>query len=251
MSQLQDRIARERQSYEGDIRDQSRRLHRRFMHVFYCPNSLFGERQREKFIGQRAKGAQVLEVGCGAASTLETLLERGPKRLVGIDLSRKEIERARTRLGSRAHFAVMDAHRLCFPDASFDLVVGRSILHHLEYKVALREVSRVLKSGGAAAFVEPLADNPAAKIYQAFTSRAHTPDEWPLSRKQIRWADCLFEESDHVFCGFFSTALAIATSLVTKNSANVILRAADRADRTLAFTPARYWMRCAYLHWTK
>jgi len=108
-----------------------------------------------------------------------------------------------------------------------------------------------LKPGGAAAFAEPLADNPIAKLYQSFTPKAHTPDEWPLSQKQIRWADRFFRTSDHVFCGFFSTALGMATSLVTRDPENVVLRVADRMDRIVAATPARYWMRYVYLNWTK
>ena len=44
---------------------------------------------------------------------------------------------------------------LPFRDCSFDRVFGGGTLHHMELESALRELCRVLKPGGRAAFVEP------------------------------------------------------------------------------------------------
>ena len=42
---------------------------------------------------------------------------------------------------------MQNAYALSYPDESFDLVVGSSILHHLDIGEALRRVYRVLRPG--------------------------------------------------------------------------------------------------------
>jgi len=56
-------------------------------------------------------------------------------------------------LASRLATNVCDAERLPFEDASFDLVVGHAVLHHLpDLDQAFREFNRVLKPGGTLVF---------------------------------------------------------------------------------------------------
>jgi len=54
---------------------------------------------------------------------------------------------------------LFDANRLPFKDQSFDLVIGNSVLHHFaRFENTIRDASRVLRRGGAAAFGEPILD---------------------------------------------------------------------------------------------
>jgi hypothetical protein len=41
------------------------------------------------------------------------------------------------------------------------------------------------------------------------------------------------------------------SSVVFPNPDNALMRAADRVDRVIAKTPAKYWMRSAILAWRK
>ena len=50
----------------------------------------------------------------------------------------------------------MDCAHTEFPDASFDVVHGSGILHHVGPDAGLREVRRLLAPGGVAIFLEPL-----------------------------------------------------------------------------------------------
>ncbi|TMI75292.1 MAG: class I SAM-dependent methyltransferase [Bacillati bacterium ANGP1] len=249
---LRDRVNREKAAYDvGDVWEKCHRLHSRFWHVSWCPNSLFGEACFWQIVDGNVPGRIVLDCGCYNGTITEELLSRHPQKVVGIDISKRAIAEAKTRFGSRAEFRVMDAHRMEFPDDSFDFVVGRAILHHLDYEIAIREIRRVLKPGGRALFMEPLRDNPAAKLFRFLTPRAHTKDELPLSRHQILWADRVMGAGDHMFVNLFSVPVGILTSLFIKLPDNFFTRAADRVDRWVASRQIRYWMRQVILVWRK
>ncbi len=68
-------------------------------------------------------------------------------------------ERARRRVAG-ARFVLADVSALPFRTASFDGVVGSSVLHHLDPDTALPEIHRVLASDGRASFTEPNMLNP-------------------------------------------------------------------------------------------
>ena len=64
------------------------------------------------------------------------------------------------RLGLEVETVRTDAERLPFPDASFDLVLGHAVLHHIpDVERAMSEFARVLRPGGTVAFCgEPSAN---------------------------------------------------------------------------------------------
>jgi SAM-dependent methyltransferase len=182
---------------------------------------------------------------------MPAVLAARPQRLLVVDISMKELEAVREEFGNRAGYSLMDGHALAVPDESFDLVVGRAIVHHLEYETAIREIHRVLAPGGLAAFVEPLRGNPLLALARVLTPRARTRDEAPLSATQLRLADRVFGSSHHLFFNLFSVPAGMMSSLVFTTPDNALMRVADRLDRILARTPAKYWMRSAILAWRK
>jgi ubiquinone/menaquinone biosynthesis C-methylase UbiE len=97
--------------------------------------------------------ARILDAGCGDGRLLARFVEWGaaPERLAGVDLSEARVARARERVpGARIERA--DAAALPFPDGVFDLVTMctllSSIIDGAQRTAALREASRVLRSGG-------------------------------------------------------------------------------------------------------
>jgi SAM-dependent methyltransferase len=106
------------------------------------------------FAGIRA-GMKVLDVGCGTGVVALTAARAGA-RVVGVDLTPKLIERARENtaiMGLDADWYVGDAEALPFADAEFDAVVSQ--FGHMfapRPDLAVREMLRVLKPGGAVAF---------------------------------------------------------------------------------------------------
>jgi SAM-dependent methyltransferase len=105
-------------------------------------------------------GCSVLDVGSGAGEFLIEVASRVEGlRAVGIDFSESMVKTARSRAqeaGVVVEFATGDAHRLDFPDESFDRVnCSRVLLHLNDPAAAIGEMARVLVPGGRVAIVEP------------------------------------------------------------------------------------------------
>jgi SAM-dependent methyltransferase len=136
-----------------------------------------------EFIGD-LRGRDVLEVGCGLGA-LSTLLARSGARVHAFDLSPRSIEVARRRaemhgVGDAVELTIAAGEAMPYADESFDVVVGKGVLHHLDVDLAAPELHRVLRPGGRAAFTEPLGTNPVI---------AFARDHLPYPRKNPRGAD--------------------------------------------------------------
>lgn len=104
--------------------------------------------------GFLAKGAEVLDVGCGAGSNV-LFLARAGLRASGIDLSPGAVAAARGR-AAEARLDVMvqegDVLALPFSNGSFDALVDNGCFHTIALRRRRRyaeEVHRVLRPGGA------------------------------------------------------------------------------------------------------
>lgn len=192
--QTDGRITREKNSYdEGNVWDESHKIHLRFHHLFSCPNTLYGESFFESKLAELCKGQKVLDYGCSDGGLAAKCRSLGAARIVGIDISEKGISKARAAFGGIGEFHVCDAHEISIiGEGEMDVVVGRAILHHLDFETAIHQIIRVLRPGGNALFAEPLYDNPVSKLFRRMTPKARTLDEKPLMRKQIEWADTCF-----------------------------------------------------------
>lgn len=102
----------------------------------------------------RTDDVKILDVGCGIGFWLVEFWERGCRNIYGIDISPRSIDLARKRCmlyGAIANISVGNAERMDFPDASFDHVNCFGVIHHTPHpQDAVREIHRVLKSGGTA-----------------------------------------------------------------------------------------------------
>jgi SAM-dependent methyltransferase len=94
----------------------------------------------------RVTGArQILDVGCGEGFTLHRLRQEGVRAsMVGIDYSSAALSWGRAQDIAHSPVNVADAHRLPFPNNSFDLVLCLEVLEHLpDSSLGLRELLRV------------------------------------------------------------------------------------------------------------
>lgn len=99
----------------------------------------------------RLRGKRVLEIGCGMGLHSE-LIARAGADLTSIDLSPTSVEATSRRFalkGLTGDVRQMDAEKLDFPDAAFDLVWSWGVIHHSAHTGrVVREIHRVLKPGG-------------------------------------------------------------------------------------------------------
>ncbi len=101
-------------------------------------------------------GFRVLDIGCGTGSLAVLIKRMHPEvEVIGVDPDPASLsisKRKANRAGLSIEFDRGFSDHLSYPDASFDRVFSSFMLHHLEPSeraATLREIGRVLKSGGS------------------------------------------------------------------------------------------------------
>jgi ubiquinone/menaquinone biosynthesis C-methylase UbiE len=126
----------------------------------------FGAIGQEQVAGKLAKAlgaeperafGEALEIGAGTGYFSLNLLQLGTvERVTATDISQGMLDSLKAtahRLGLEVGTVRAEAERLPFDDASFDVVFGHAVLHHIpDLPTALAEFRRVLRPGGTVAF---------------------------------------------------------------------------------------------------
>lgn len=103
----------------------------------------------------------VLDLGCGVGE-IGRRLDRGGRRIVGVDVALGALRRARPELRS-ARLALFDGYRLPFREDGFDLVLAVCVVHHVPPRAwpgFFAEMARVVRPGGLAVVFEHNPLNP-------------------------------------------------------------------------------------------
>jgi SAM-dependent methyltransferase len=107
----------------------------------------------ERALDEASANGVVLDVGCGEGATLRSLRSESPGLVtVGCDLSHHRA----TRAAATSPALVGDCEHLPLADASCTLVVFRHVVEHVDDRVALSEITRVLQPGGVLYLETPL-----------------------------------------------------------------------------------------------
>ena len=125
----------------------------------------------------------ILDLGTGTALIPIELCKRlGDCRVMAADAAVSMLELARynvevNSLRERIELAHVDAKRLPFPDAMFDVVMSNSIIHHIPEPIhVLREAVRVARPGGVLFFrdlVRPKTDDELNHLVATYTAGAN------------------------------------------------------------------------------
>ncbi|MFP4655167.1 MAG: methyltransferase domain-containing protein [Methanohalobium sp.] len=137
------------------------------------------ERMASK-INNLDKNSKVLDIGAGYGGAARYLARNNGCQVVALNLSEVENERDRKMNKEQAldHLVkVVDGsfEELPYPDDSFDVVWSQdSILHSGEREQVIKEVARVLKSGGNFIFTDPMqTDDCPVGVLQPILDRIH------------------------------------------------------------------------------
>jgi 2-polyprenyl-3-methyl-5-hydroxy-6-metoxy-1,4-benzoquinol methylase len=126
-------------------------------------------------------GSRVLDLGCGAGQLTLHLAQAGAAEVIGIDVSERMLEIARTqRAESLVTYLRASMDEAEFPAGRFELVVSSLALHYVEdYRRLVRRVADWLVPGGVIVF---------STEHPMFTARA-SDDGWirDAGGEPLRW----------------------------------------------------------------
>jgi SAM-dependent methyltransferase len=140
------------------------------------------------------RGKSILDVGCGCGWFSIFLAQKGARYVHGFDISPKMIEVAKKRasvnnVSDKINFRAYMAEEIRFDDNMFDLIVGISVLHHIDLKKFSDIMTRILNKDGKAIFIEPLGEN---KIIEFVRNKINlgflgerTEEEKPLTFESV------------------------------------------------------------------
>jgi len=134
-------------------------------------------------------GGRILEVGVGTGLSLPDY--SWSNHLIGVDLSAPMLRKAKARVAEHRltnvdGLAVMDAQRLGFQDATFDVIIAQYVITAVpDPEATLDEFARVIKPGGEIILVNHLgAERGARALFEQWFAPLARRLGW---RPEFRW----------------------------------------------------------------
>jgi SAM-dependent methyltransferase len=139
------------------------------------------------------EGKRVLDCGCGTGK-LAVFLAKWGAMVTAFDISPKSIEICRqvakkSQVEDRVKAEVGVFEDLDYPKASFDLIMGLSILHHVDIRGAMSQVHRLLKPKGLGLFWENSDRNPIIRILHRYARQLHVKKRGTPTERILGWYD--------------------------------------------------------------
>jgi ubiquinone/menaquinone biosynthesis C-methylase UbiE len=201
------------------------------------PAGLERARRRTELLIERAaihSDMKVLEFGCGTGMFSRRFAATGAV-LTAIDLSPELVAEAKRESNPNVSFQIGDIEMLPFNDATFDAVIGSSVLHHVHVEKALMEAFRVLKPGRNIAFAEPNMLNPQIAVQKniPYIKRklGDSPDEtaffrWPMTRllKRLGFIDIIVDPYDFLHPAIPQKLIPLANKIAHMLEATPLIR---------------------------
>jgi 2-polyprenyl-3-methyl-5-hydroxy-6-metoxy-1,4-benzoquinol methylase len=138
-------------------------------------------------------GKRILDVGCGVGSDAILFAKCGAS-VVGVDISEKSIEVARSRANANnvnelVEFICSPLEKLTFSTEEFDFIWGNGILHHLigDIEAIMKTVNTFAKRDATIIFTEPINLSKTLRKLRMLVpvDAVGTEDERPLEIQEI------------------------------------------------------------------
>ncbi len=159
-----------------------------------------------------------LDIGCANGAFSIELAKSGAKKMYGIDIASEFVKKASLKAKKNyvknIEFIEADAKKLPFKNNFFDFIICTEVLEHVpDFKVAIKEIKRVLKPGGIFVITVPNSFNPAEIMHQIKHLLFFIIKKEPIThinlffifsvKKYFFWAKNLKVESLHFVLPFF------------------------------------------------
>lgn len=186
------------------------------------------------------KGKKVLVMGGGMDCAAIWFAAQGCDTTV-IDISNSGIkaqEILAKHAGVSITTAVDDGNSTSFDDASFDLIFGKAVLHHLDTEKASSEILRLLKPKGRAVFRDVMQGGIFLQLFRHLTPSVRTRDEHPLTMRDLSIYKDKFPhfQSEH-FC-----YIAVAYLGVVRVWDMLLKKLVGKHKAHLIVTRPRFWL---------
>lgn len=169
------------------------------------------------------RGKRLLDVGCGLGEASVYFAMQGAD-VTSSDLSQGMLDAA-SRLAAkngvsvRQHLASAEDMRLP-ADARFDVIYAGNLLHHVDIDATLRRIRPHLADDGVLVTWDPLAYNPAINVYRTMAMDVRTPDEHPLTWRDIRSFSRHFSHVETRYFWFTTLIIFVIMALAQRRDPN-------------------------------
>jgi len=209
----------------------------------------------EMFRKHISTNTRVLDYCCGLGHTSVELASLSSD-VYGIDISSESVATAVLNVRKqnadikRENFAVMNAENTSFPDNYFDVIVCNGVLHHLDTKIAFRELNRILRVGGVIIANESLGYNPIIQAYRYLTPSIRTAWETDhiLTGKDFKRAEKYFHRIEKRYFNIFSIVAIPLIDTFVFSPALQFFRILDKVATKLPLVREMAWQVVFTMH---
>ncbi|OGZ24145.1 MAG: hypothetical protein A3A08_00040 [Candidatus Nealsonbacteria bacterium RIFCSPLOWO2_01_FULL_41_9] len=196
-----------------------------------------------KLLKENCQNKLVLDYGCGNGAHTVSIAKMGAKKVVGIDLSEKSLDIAKSRakkegVGDKVEFLKMDCEKMEFPDDFFDVIFDGGTFSSLDLKLALPELARVLKPQGVLIGVETFGHNPIANLKRKLNKLTGRRTDWAARhiflKKDFKEVENYFNEIEVYF---FHIISFLAFPFLSLPGGKIFLEFLELVDRILLSVP--------------
>jgi 2-polyprenyl-3-methyl-5-hydroxy-6-metoxy-1,4-benzoquinol methylase len=168
-------------------------------------------------------GKTLLDVGCGLGEASVYFAMEGAT-VTSLDLSAGMLAAASSlaaRNGAKVATVKCSAEDLGLPaDARFDIIYAGNLLHHVDVERTVSVLVPHLKDDGVLVTWDPVAYNPVINVYRRMATAVRTPDEHPLTLKDIRVFRRHFGEVETRWFWFTTLVVFVIMALVERRDPN-------------------------------
>ena len=185
----------------------------------------------------------ILDYGCGNGIHSVFLAKSGAQRVIGIDLSENSLEIARKRaevagFKEKIEFKMMDCEKMEFPPSFFDIIFDGGTFSSLDFKIALPELTIVLKSDGFLIGAETLGHNPFTNLKRKINKLTGKRTEWAASHIfQIKDLEEAKKYFNKIETNFFHLTSWVIFPFLGLPGAKFLLKIFETLDRILLKIP--------------